>query len=81
MSRGRGKLRPSDQYVIVIQAIGNFAGRAIRVVNEYDCFANLQGMPIAFHLVSLFALGCMINLIGPGYDVCSSKFALLAAAS
>jgi hypothetical protein len=51
MSCGGGKIRPPNQYVVIIQAIGDFAGCGVGVVDEYDCFANPEGLPIAFHVV------------------------------
>jgi hypothetical protein len=64
MSRRGGKITPPNQYVVIIQAIGNFAGRGVRVVDKYDCVANLQGLPIVIHVVSSSARGFMTNRIG-----------------
>jgi hypothetical protein len=64
MGRGSGKVCPPNQHVVIIQAIGDFACRAVRVVDKNDCFANLQELPIAFHVVSPFAPAIMVNRIG-----------------
>jgi hypothetical protein len=55
MGRGVGKIRPPNQHVVIIQAIGNFAGRGVRVVDKDDCFSNLKGLSIASHVVTSFA--------------------------
>src|ERR1700722_14808579 len=34
MGRGSGKIRPPNQHVVIIQAIGDFACRAVRVVDK-----------------------------------------------